>query len=156
MGIDRSNKPAWETPHYPDEGQFDQLVGANDNSPGSHARQRSVGEHHVVSGSRRDPARHQRGDSHEPHAHALRHRGPKSWQRPDSTIRGDLCDRLHQRPDIDCRDVTVEVRDGLVILEGFVPDRHMKYRIEDIAEVCPGVKEVDNRIGVRRCEARLR
>ena len=52
--------------------------------------------------------------------------------------------------------MTVEVRDGLVILEGFVPDRHMKYRIEDIAEVCPGVKEVDNRIGVRRCEARLR
>jgi|SRR5579871_2145937 len=82
-----------------------------------------------------------------------RRRGPKGWKRPDASIHDDLCSRLYRRPDIDSRDVAVAVNEGLVILEGTVPDRHTKYRIEDMAEVCPGVREVDNRIGVRRRDA---
>ena len=44
----------------------------------------------------------------------------------------------------------VEVKDGKVRLEGSVPERTMKHRIEDIAEECSGVKDVDNRIRVSR------
>ena len=55
-----------------------------------------------------------------------------------------------QSPFIDAGEVSVEVKDGKVSLEGTVPDRSMKHRIEDIAEQCIGVKDVDNRIRVSR------
>lgn len=79
-----------------------------------------------------------------------RNRGPKGWQRSDERIHDDVCERLASEQGIDPSDVTVEVHDGNVALTGTVPDRGMKYRIEDIVDGCSGVRDVDNRLRVSR------
>jgi BON domain len=40
------------------------------------------------------------------------------------------------------------VRGARVVLEGTVPSRHMKHAIEDLVDACPGVQDIDNRVGV--------
>lgn len=77
-------------------------------------------------------------------------RTPKGYTRPDSRIQDDLCDRLYHRDDLDVSEVSIDVRDGTVYLEGSTPDRRMKHDIEDLAEQCIGVHDVDNRIRVVR------
>ena len=75
-------------------------------------------------------------------------KGPKGYVRSDERIREFICERLVQYHQLDVSDVTVNVKDGEVTLEGTVPERHMKYRIEDVADSCWGVKDVDNRLRV--------
>lgn len=75
--------------------------------------------------------------------------GPKGYRRSDERIREDICDRLMRSADhIDSSEVTVEVAEAKVILEGSVPARRMKHAIEDLADSCLGVKDVENRIRV--------
>jgi hypothetical protein len=76
-------------------------------------------------------------------------RGPKNYTRSDERIREDVCERLMQA-DVDASDVTVNVSGGKVMLEGTVPERRMKHRIEDITEQCFGVTDVDNNLRVSR------
>jgi osmotically-inducible protein OsmY len=54
----------------------------------------------------------------------------------------------HARPHIDSSEVTVELTGGKVVLAGTIPHRGMKRAIEDMAEACLGVAEVENRIRV--------
>lgn len=75
---------------------------------------------------------------------------PRGYVRQDARIREDICERLHHARQIDTRDVTVEVEAGLVRFEGSVPQRAMKTAIESLVETCLGVKEIDNRVRVRR------
>ncbi|KVE36639.1 BON domain-containing protein [Burkholderia sp. TSV86] len=82
-----------------------------------------------------------------------RRQGPKGYTRSDERIREDVCERLTRAFDIDVSDVSVQVRDARVELDGTVPARWMKHGIEDIADSCLGVRDVDNRVRVRR-EAR--
>ena len=82
----------------------------------------------------------------------LRRPGPKNYQRSDERIREDICERLWHDPHLDVGDVSVEVANGTVGLEGTVPHRHMKHRIEDIAASAVGVKDVENRIRVVRAD----
>jgi hypothetical protein len=77
-------------------------------------------------------------------------RGPKGWQRSDERIKEDLCEQLYNSDEIDSSDVTVEVTQGKVALEGTVRDRYTKHAIEDLVDGCPGVKDIDNRIRVSR------
>ena len=79
-----------------------------------------------------------------------RFRGPKNYRRSDERIREDVCDELIAATHLDASDVTVEVADGVVTLEGIVPERRMKHAIEDIAASARGVREVENRIRVVR------
>ncbi|RQT03675.1 BON domain-containing protein [Burkholderia contaminans] len=82
---------------------------------------------------------------------ALRNRrGPKGYTRSDERIREDVCERLAHALDIDVSDVTVQVQDGRVELDGTVPARWMKHGIEDLADGCMGVRDVENRVRVRR------
>ena len=81
---------------------------------------------------------------------AMRNRPPKGYTRSDERLREDICEQLMVTWYIDASEVSVEVKDGKVVLEGTVPERSMKHRIEDIAEQCSGVKDVDNRIRVSR------
>jgi len=85
-----------------------------------------------------------------PPASDQRARGPKGWQRPDDRIKEEICEHLYHHHDIDSSDVSVEVSQGVVSLSGTIPERWMKHRIEDMADACPGVKDVENRIRVRR------
>jgi osmotically-inducible protein OsmY len=77
---------------------------------------------------------------------------PKKYTRSDSRIKDDVCERLYHRHDLDLTEVSVEVQDATVRLDGSVTYRAMKHRIEDVAAQCPHVKDVDNRIRVRRRE----
>jgi osmotically-inducible protein OsmY len=79
-----------------------------------------------------------------------RGRGPKGYKRSDERIREDIHEQLINEPYIDASDVTIEVKDGEAILDGTVPERRMKYAIEDVVVNCHGVREVHNRIRVPR------
>lgn len=74
--------------------------------------------------------------------------GPKNYARSDERIREDLCERLAEADDIDASDIDVSVRNGVVSLQGEVEDRWMKYRAEDLADNCAGVKDVQNNLHV--------
>ena len=75
-------------------------------------------------------------------------RGPKGYVRSDERLKEDLSERLLLAHDLDVSDVTVDVQEGKVTLTGTVPARFMKHRIEDLADACPGVRDIDNRIRV--------
>jgi hypothetical protein len=77
-------------------------------------------------------------------------RGPKGYTRTDERIREDVSERLMSAYDIDSSEVSISVKDGKVTLEGTVPERRMKHAIEDIADGCSGVQDVDNRVRVSR------
>lgn len=87
-----------------------------------------------------------RGEPHLPR----RPRGPKGYRRSDERIHEDLCERLATAARIDSREVDIQVQNGHVTLAGEVPERWMKYTIEDITADCPGVQDVDNRLRVPR------
>jgi osmotically-inducible protein OsmY len=80
----------------------------------------------------------------------LKRPGPRDFQRSDARIREDVCERLAAEPAVDVSEVTVEVNDATVRLEGTVRHRQMKHHIEDISAACLGVKDVENRIRVNR------
>ncbi|HJV24637.1 MAG TPA: BON domain-containing protein [Aromatoleum sp.] len=79
--------------------------------------------------------------------------GPRGYTRSDERIHEFICERLAQLHHLDVSDVSVTVSNGIVTLEGTVPDRGMKHRIEDTADSCWGVQNVENRIRVRRPDA---
>lgn len=77
-----------------------------------------------------------------------RRRMARAYRRTDERVRDDVCERLSHSNAVDPTDVTVEVRDGVVTLEGTVPRRAMRYALEDIAARCMGVIDIDNRVRV--------
>ncbi|MNT10889.1 BON domain protein [compost metagenome] len=72
---------------------------------------------------------------------------PKGYVRTDERVRENVCESL-AHSGLDVSDVTVTVVDGRAILEGTVPNRPTKHRVEDCADACTGVKDVENRIRV--------
>ena len=77
---------------------------------------------------------------------------PKSYQRSDERIREDIYERLLQDSYVDCSNITVAVSSGVVTLEGTVPERHMKHQVENIADDCSGVKDIDNKLRVSQID----
>jgi osmotically-inducible protein OsmY len=77
-----------------------------------------------------------------------RGRGPKNYTRSDERIREDLSEQLSSHHYIDASEVSVEVKNGVVTLSGSVDQRQQKHEIEDMAESCSGVKDVENRLSV--------
>lgn len=77
-------------------------------------------------------------------------RGPKGYKRSDERIRDDICERLMYRDDLDVENVSIEVKEGRVRLDGEVPERRMKHEIEDICDSVFGVQDVENNIRVKR------
>lgn len=79
-----------------------------------------------------------------------RPQGPRGYQRSDERILEDICDRLTRSGRLDVKDVEVRVDSGVVTLEGSVPDRLQKYRVEDIVDDVFGVRDLFNRLRVSR------
>lgn len=77
-------------------------------------------------------------------------RGPKGYTRSDERLKEDIAERLMYAWDVEASDVSLEVQNGKVVLEGTVPERRMKHAIEDIVDNCPGVQDIDNRVRVAR------
>ncbi len=79
-------------------------------------------------------------------------KGPKGYRRTDDRIREDACDRIMHWGWVDARDVEVEVEAGEVTLCGPVASRRDKRALEDLVETVAGVRDVHNRLRVRRGE----
>ena len=77
-------------------------------------------------------------------------RGPKGFRRSDERILDDIATRLMSRDDIDSSEVTLEVKDAKAKLGGTVPERWMRYAVDDIAESVMGVEDVENNVRVQR------
>lgn len=92
--------------------------------------------------------RDQEQGSYQSQGQSYRGRGPKNYTRSDERIREDLSEKLSNHHYIDASDVNVEVKNGVVTLTGSVEQRHLKHEIEDMAENCSGVKDVENRLSV--------
>lgn len=82
---------------------------------------------------------------------ASRQRGaaPRSYKRSDERVNEDVCERLVEAG-IDCSGVDVEVKDGVVTLNGEVQQRADKHRIEQIAADSSGVQDVENQLRVKK------
>ncbi|QTD94536.1 BON domain-containing protein [Burkholderia anthina] len=122
---------------------------------GHHRMGRYGGERDYDPRDPRDPRRADAPDlsrfGGDPAREAPRYRrGPKGYTRSDERIREDVCEQLAHALDIDVSDVTVQVSEGRVELDGTVPARWMKHDVEDIADGCMGVRDVENRVRVRR------
>lgn len=76
--------------------------------------------------------------------------GPKGYVRRDERIEEEIIQRLTEEGNADLRDVRIKVSGGEVELTGKVVDLDTKYRVEEIAADVLGVREVDNRLKVRR------
>ena len=77
-------------------------------------------------------------------------KGPKGYLRSDDRIREDAGEALYRAGDLDASDMTVEVKDGEVVLEGTVPDRRSKRLAEHLVEGLSGVRDVHNRLRISR------
>ncbi len=85
------------------------------------------------------------GDSYGGH----RGKGPKSYKRSDDRIKEDVNDRLSDDHHIDASHVEVSIREGDLILTGYVDSKFAKRHAEDLAEAISGVRNVENRIRVQ-------
>ena len=77
-------------------------------------------------------------------------RGPQGYKRSDNRIMEDINEEMTRDHDLDASGISVEAKDGEVILTGTVTDRESKRRAEEIAESCSGVRNVQNQIRVKR------
>lgn len=84
-----------------------------------------------------------------------RGRGPKNYARSDERIKEDINDRLTDYDYIDATDVEVGVQNGEVVLSGTVDSGYEKRLAEDIADDVSGVRNVENRIRIRREQTRF-
>lgn len=78
--------------------------------------------------------------------------GPKNAYRSDERIKEDVCDALMYRGDLDATDIDVNVKTAEVTLEGTVSDRRSKRIAEETVEGVQGVRDVHNRLTIRRDE----
>jgi len=78
-----------------------------------------------------------------------RGRGPANYVRSDERIREDANDALTRDWAVDASEITVEVRDGEVTLDGTVHSRIAKRRAEDCVDDVSGVKHVQNNLRVK-------
>lgn len=75
--------------------------------------------------------------------------GPKNYFRRDASIREDICERLKWDPEVDASNISVDVSNGIVTLEGSVDSRHAKRRAEFISDHVTGVIDIHNRISIK-------
>lgn len=69
--------------------------------------------------------------------------------RTDSEIQRDVENELEWDPDVDAKNISVKVNNGVVTLTGFVPSYSDKYSAERIAKRILGVKAVANDLEVK-------
>lgn len=84
------------------------------------------------------------GGSQIGHDAGHRGRGPRGYKRSDDSIFHDVCDTLTMSPDIDASEIEVSVKEGVVFLNGTVPDRETKKLAELDIENISGVTDVQN------------
>lgn len=76
--------------------------------------------------------------------------GPKNYERPDESIKEEVCERLFEDVWVDASDIEVEVKYGYVYLRGEVVDRNQKKQAEKVTESVFGVKDVINYLNLKK------
>lgn len=76
-------------------------------------------------------------------------KGPKGYVRSDERIREDVCESLFQNPAVDASDISVQVLDGCVWLQGSISNRASKREAEICIEHLPGVVDVINQLQLK-------
>ena len=76
----------------------------------------------------------------------FRGKGPKGFVYSDEKIRDTVCEVLARDSRIDATEVEVEVKEGLVFLQGSVDSRQTKRLAEMMIEDLHGVKDVINQL----------
>ncbi len=74
--------------------------------------------------------------------------GPRGYARSDRRVLEDVCDLLTLHGELDVRGVDVHCRDGVIRLEGRVPDRRTRRLIEAVADEVVGVLDVENELEI--------
>lgn len=74
---------------------------------------------------------------------------PRGYKRTDERIYEEVCERLSNVPGLDPTDVSVEVKEGTVTLEGTIDSRYSKHAVENIADSVCGTKDVINHLRIR-------
>lgn len=77
-------------------------------------------------------------------------RGPKGYQRSDERLREEVSERLMRHGHVDASDIEVAVQNGEITLNGTVDSRWAKRMAEVMAESVPGIRDVHNRLTLRR------
>ncbi|MDB5901227.1 MAG: transport-associated protein [Betaproteobacteria bacterium] len=139
----------WGQPDYDERGGGDEYRGRDGGIVGSDGDYAPASDLPPTYGADRDGYGRLGGWTHHDTG-LMRPRGPKGYERSDDRIMEDLCEHLMNLDDIDSSDVEVRVSKGVVVLEGTVRERFMKYEIENIAATTLGVKDVENNITVPR------
>ena len=80
-------------------------------------------------------------------------RGPKGYVRSDERIREDVNGLLEEHGDLDASDISVEVSNGEVTLEGAVDAKPSRRLAEDLAHSVRGVRDVHNRLSIAARES---
>jgi osmotically-inducible protein OsmY len=76
-------------------------------------------------------------------------RGPRAYRRSHESIEEEANEALAAHPDLDATDIEVQVENGEITLTGLVGSRADRRLAEDIVESISGVRDVQNRLGVR-------
>ena len=66
----------------------------------------------------------------------------------DDKLAQDIREILTHDPELDAKDIEVEVEGGAVTLRGAVADPDAKLLAEELVETLPGVREMHNRLRV--------
>lgn len=71
---------------------------------------------------------------------------------PDEVIKRNVWEALNDSRNIDPSEIKVDVKGGVVTLDGLVENREQKFEVEECIEVVPGVSEVHNHLRYQRLD----
>lgn len=80
-------------------------------------------------------------------------KGPKGYRRSDALILEEANEALYESYEVDATHIEVEVKDGIVTLQGYVTDRRSKREAEKCVECLDGVLDVQNRLTIKASTA---
>ena len=90
------------------------------------------------------------GTGQPPYRPSFAGKGPQGYKRSDDRIAEDINEAMTRDHSLDATNISVEVKDGEVVLKGTVSDRESKRCAEELAESCSGVIDVQNQIRIKR------
>jgi osmotically-inducible protein OsmY len=76
-------------------------------------------------------------------------KGPRGYRASDERVKARVCERLSEGY-LDASEIEVTVLEGAVLLAGIVTDRDERRLAEDLIAGLAGVRDVDNRLQVRK------
>lgn len=74
----------------------------------------------------------------------------KTYHQPDKKIKEDICAFLAETPHVDCSDIKVSVKDGVVTLRGEVDELAAKKLAHEALKYVLGVHDVKNELTVHK------